>query len=180
MVDFLIANSLFGSVYFEDLDYNGTKEIIITSSTNILIYNYDNTEPVWSSPTLTNPVDLKFADLDVSNDNAKEIFFISGPHLYIFNLFSDSLIWQSPDLSLFGVYQNYDIGDRDSDGDLDMAFIFTDNPDTVENFDLVWVYTFDGPDFSSTYYINFLIANEIQSDYSVIEQIDGIHLCKSY
>jgi hypothetical protein len=135
--------------YFEDLNADSIKEIILTTPNSVNIYNGQTYAPIWSQAGFTSPKDLNFAD--INNDGLVDFSVKDTSHIYLIDPHHSTTIWTSP--ALDSLYRCYEIGDRNDDGWEDMAlvtktpFIYTSAvPDT----DTIWVDIYDGPYYQLT------------------------------
>ena len=148
------------NLYVEDMDGDSLKEIILTTATNIHIYNGITYEVIWTSPELDHPRDLLFADINL--DGFIDFSVKDTTNIHLFDPHNDSTIWTSPPID--STYKCYTIGDRNDDDWVDVAIVskewFT-REDDPENMDTVWVELFNGPGYSDE--DNFVILMENES-----------------
>jgi hypothetical protein len=130
--------------YFEDLNGDSIKEIILTTANSVNIYSGQSFAPIWSQEGFTNPQDLNFAD--INNDGMIDFSVKDTSHIYLIDPHHSTTIWTSPMLD--STYRCYTIGDRNGDGFNDIIIvrkeIFIRNQN-MGNKDSVWIDIFDGP-----------------------------------
>ncbi|MEE9554607.1 MAG: T9SS type A sorting domain-containing protein [candidate division Zixibacteria bacterium] len=152
------APSEITNLYIEDLDGDNLKEIILTTSTNVHIYNGITYEPIWASPELDHPRDLNFADINL--DGFIDFSVKDTTNIHLFDPLNDAVIWTSP--AIDSTYKCYIIGDRNDDDWMDVAIVSKEwfTRELIEgNMDTVWVDLFDGPVFAEDDHFIILMLN---------------------
>ena len=117
-------------LYVEDLDGDSLKEIILTTASNVHIYDGITYEEIWTSPELVNPQDLLFEDINL--DGLIDFSVKDTTNIHLFDPHNDTVIWTSP--AIDSTYNCYTIGDRFSDGIIDFALVCqtsSEIPDTA-------------------------------------------------
>ncbi len=152
------APSEITNLYIEDLDGDSLKEIILTTASNVHIYNGITYEPIWTSPGLDHPRDLLFADINL--DGFIDFSVKDTSNIYLFDPHNDATIWTSPGID--STYKCYTIGDRNDDDWVDVAMVskewFTRYQDS-NNRDTVWTDLYDGPSFQDRNRLFILTVN---------------------
>jgi hypothetical protein len=147
-------------LYVEDLDGDSQKEIVLTTATNVHIYNGITYDEIWSSPELDHPRDLLFADINL--DGFTDFSVKDTTNIRLFDPHNDATIWSSPEID--STYECYTIGDRNDDYWIDVAIVSKEwftrrwNPN---NRDTVWVDIFDGPSFAENDGFTLMMKNNI-------------------
>ncbi len=77
--------------YAADLQGDSTKELIISSITNLYVYNSQTGALLWTSPEMHNPRDVTFYDLD--GDSHPDIAVRDSLNLFVFSGFDFHLLW---------------------------------------------------------------------------------------
>jgi hypothetical protein len=132
--------------YFEDLNGDSIKEIILTTANSVNIYSGSTFSPIWSQSGFTNPTDLNFAD--INNDGLIDFSVKDTSHIYLIDPHHSSTIWTSPMLD--STYKCYMEGDRNDDGWVDL---FVANQQYYASRETVYVKFYDGP--------QYLLSNEL-------------------
>ncbi len=133
-------------LYIEDLDGDSLKEIILTTASNVHIYNGITYEPIWTSPELDHPRDLLFADINL--DGFIDFSVKDTTNIHLFDSHNDAVIWTSPEID--STYKCYTIGDRNDDDWVDVAILCRlQTPDSII-YDTVRITINDGPIFQTT------------------------------
>jgi hypothetical protein len=131
------------NLYVEDLDGDSLKEIILTTATNVHIYNGTTYEEIWTSPDLVNPGDLQFADMN--DDGLLDAAAMDSIHVWLFDVANDAIIWSNPDLE--NPITCFTVGDRNSDEYADFAVLTTEYVDYPFPHDSIRVHIYDGPSY---------------------------------
>ncbi len=129
------------NLYVEDLDADDLKEIILTTATNIHIYNGITYEEIWTSPELDNPEDLLFEDINL--DGFIDFSVKDTTNIYLLDSHNDATIWISP--AIDSTYSCYTIGDRNDDEWIDVAIVNQIPVYYESDYDTAWVTIFNGP-----------------------------------
>jgi hypothetical protein len=144
--------------YFEDLNGDSIKEIILTTANSVNIYSGSTFSPIWSQSGFTNPTDLNFAD--INNDGLIDFSVKDTSHIYLIDPHHSTTIWTSPMLD--STYRCYMIGDRNDDNYSDVVIvnkeIFSRRYNSA-NFDTVWMKCCDGPSYNQVSNSNLLCLN---------------------
>jgi len=144
--------------YFEDLNGDSIKEIILTTANSVNIYSGQTFAPIWSQSGFTNPKDLNFAD--INNDSLIDFSVKDTSHIYLIDPHHSTTIWTSPMLD--STYRCYTIGDRNGDyyGDVIIVYkeIFSRSGDST-NLDTAWIKCYDGPSYAQTHNTILLCLN---------------------
>jgi hypothetical protein len=143
-------------LYVEDLDGDSLKEIILTTGTNVHIYNGITYEEIWAGPELDHPRDLLFADINL--DGFIDFSVKDTTNIHLFDPHNNATIWTSPEID--STYSCYTIGDRNDDDWTDVAIvskeIFT-RVGNMNNMDTVWIELYNGPSFQDNEVFNLLV-----------------------
>ncbi len=131
------------NLYVEDLDGDSLKEIILTTATNIHIYNGITYEEIWTSPGLVNPQDLLFEDID--NDGLLDVAAKDSIHIWLFDVANQSIIWSSPDMDYN--LKCFTTGDRNNDEQLDVALLTSEYVEYPRPHDSIRIHIYNGPSF---------------------------------
>ncbi len=167
--------------YFEDLNGDSIKEIILTTANSVNIYSGSSFSPIWSQDGFINPKDLNFAD--INNDGLIDFSVKDTSHIYLIDPHHSTTIWTSPLLD--SLYKCYTIGDRNGDSIIDVAIV-TEEPfgwiPEIPDTDTVWINTYDGPDFNNltsyySYVINFAGHDGMGHGYNNLESSAKIEIC---
>ena len=142
------------AVYVENIT-DSTKALFACTRKTIHVFDSQSLAPIWNSPQLACPADLRFADM---NDDgmidivAKDSFFI-----YIYDFMNDQELWSSPPLG-----ENcrcHAVGDFDNDGIDDIVVVSqVPTPEEFDN-DTVWVETYSGPQYQLADRFRFFAPN---------------------
>lgn len=166
------------NLYIEDLDGDSLKEIILTTATNVHIYNGITYEPIWTSPELANPQDLLFEDINL--DGLIDFSVKDTTNIHLFDPHNDTVIWTSP--AIDSTHKCYTIGDRNDDDWIDVAIVskewFT-RPRDRDNMDTVWTKIYDGPDFYINSEFTILMPN-VSNPFDLSTRPVGIRIHKIF
>ena len=132
------------NLYVEDLDGDSLKEIILTTATNVHIYNGITYEEIWTSPELDHPRDLLFAD--INNDGFMDFSEKDTTNIRLFDPHNDAVIWTSPALDT--TFVCYTVGSKDDDSWKDIGIVYLIETDTTVAFDTARTVLYSGPDFT--------------------------------
>lgn len=133
------------SLHVEDLDGDDLKEIILTTSTNIHVYNGITYEEIWTSPGLDRPGDLVFAD--INNDGFIDFSVRDGTNIYLYDPHHSQVIWASDPLDT--TFSCYNIGYRNDDEWIDIAIAKSERYGDNADYDTAVVCLYDGPEFNN-------------------------------
>jgi hypothetical protein len=152
--------------YFEDLNGDSIKEIILTTANSVNIYSGQSFAPIWSQEGFTNPQDLNFAD--INNDGLIDFSVKDTSHIYLIDPHHSTTIWTSPMLE--STYKCYTIGDRNNDGyfDLFMAKQYSN----IYYTDTIFITIFNGPQYSN--YDTYVFSNGYV-EYGCVEYIKRLY-----
>jgi len=135
------------NLYVEDLNLDSLKEIILTDSNYIYLYDYTGQTLLWQSQELGRPRDLCFGDLN--GDGLIDISAREASNIYLFDPHHSTIIWTSPQLD--STYSCYTIGDVNSDSTSDFVLVIKEpftRPEIQGNRDTVWVSLYIAPAFT--------------------------------
>lgn len=135
--------------YFEDLNGDSIKEIILTTANSVNIYSGQSFAPIWSQDGFTGPKDLNFAD--INNDGLIDFSVKDTSHIYLIDPHHSTTIWTSPMLD--STYKCYTIGDRNLDSVVDIVMIKAEVFNRVgieNNQDTIWIECYDSPLYNLT------------------------------
>lgn len=104
------------NIYVENIT-DSAKAIFITTGNHIYAYDSQSLDLIWTSPALTNPRDLQFADID--SDGFTDIAVQDSFNIYLFDITNDQIIWTSQELD--STYRCYAIGDLNDDNLADLV-----------------------------------------------------------
>jgi hypothetical protein len=134
------------NLYTADLNGDSIREIIMTTATNVYVYNPSTYQQIWSSPPLIRPNALKFADMN--NDEFKDIALVDSLNIIIYDIHNSAIIWTS---LLPAGFRLYNIGDRNNDGLNDIIL--------VRLTDTAWVDFYNAPSFQYNQYLMITMDN---------------------
>jgi hypothetical protein len=144
--------------YFEDLNGDSIKEIILTTANSVNIYSGSTFSPIWSQSGFTNPKDLNFAD--INNDGLIDFSVKEDSHIYLIDPHHSTTIWTSPMLDFS--YRCYAIGNWDSDNFIDIAIVtqeINSSSPNVPDTDSVYVDIYQGINFQHVYRHYSIVVN---------------------
>jgi hypothetical protein len=136
--------------YFEDLNGDSIKEIILTTANSVNIYSGQSFAPIWSQDGFTNPKDLNC--LDLNNDGLRDISLQDNQHIYFIDPNDSSTIWVSSLLD--STYRFYAVGDWNADAVIDIAIGSYKGRDETASMDTIIVRLCNGNQYipnDSTY-----------------------------
>jgi hypothetical protein len=134
------------NVFAQDMNGDSFKEIILTTASNVYMYDHSGQTLLWQSPALHHLQELHFGDMN--GDSFLDIGVRDDSSVTIFNPLNSSIIWTQPQ----GINRCYcfTIGDLNSDSANDLVVVtkepFTRGGDEY-NLDTCWVNIYDGPAF---------------------------------
>jgi len=169
-IDSLVAPSMINKMYIENIT-DSTKAIFLCTDNYIYAYDSQTRDLIWTSPEMAVPNDLQFAD--INNDGYCDIAAHDSINIYLFDVVNNQTIWTSPELD--STYGCYTIGDRNSDGVIDLVISRLYKSDTTSIYDTLRTTIYDGPNYSFTGYFNTLLNSENEY-YSVTETPSTIRI----
>jgi hypothetical protein len=150
-------------------------ELVISGTNHVFVYNGQNHNLIWTSPTLSNyytqgwQLELK----DMNNDGYPDLAISDTSNLYIYNIVQNQNICNLPIMhfkSFFG------LGDRNSDGFADIIVAKRGPTDGDSNPDSAWFEAYDGPNFNLSLRHGFLVDSYHHNgtpDYMNLEEDPG-------
>jgi hypothetical protein len=154
-----------------DLRNVNVNEIVAIATTHLFAFEYPDSIPFWTSPTLGNLGDCDTSTakfVDMNNDGDLDLCVKDNQRIWIFDVIHNTTIWTSPP---FGTGTNlFAIGDRNSDGYGDVVLIHRAyfNGDAAP--DSAWINFYDGPDYNLAHTIYFSMTGYWNgSEYASIE-----------